>query len=310
MKRAILIHGGAGSIKKKLWSTRMKGLKDAVLSGFNVLSSTDDSLEAVVQAVSAMEDSGLFNAGRGSVITFGGKVELDAAVADWQGRYGAVGGVPNIKNPVKLAREVMERTKHHLLVGGDAKEFGLKLGFKEYTINDLTGFTRLKTYLNNLKNEKTYYKKLYEANKNVFHDTVGAVAVNSMGDVAAAVSTGGLLFKLDGRVGDSPIHGAGIMADPLSASVATGIGEYIMDSMLTYLVVKYRRYMSLEAACRKALKLLTRYRGNNSAGLICIDRYGYMGWMHNTETMGRAYIYEDMNSPAVGMVGDGFIRII
>ena len=309
MKRAILIHGGAGSVEKKLWNIRMKGLKDAVLSGFNVLSSSDDSLEAVIQAVSVMEDSGLFNAGRGSIITFSGKVELDAAVADWRGRHGAVGGVPNIKNPVKLAREVMERTKHHLLVGEDAKKFGLELGFKEYAINELTGFTRIKTYLNISRNKNAYYKKLYETNKNIFHDTVGAVAVNSMGEVAAAVSTGGLLFKLDGRVGDSSIYGAGIMTDPLSASVATGIGEYIMDSMLTYLVIKYRHYMSLEAACRKALGLLTRYKGPDSAGLICIDKFGNIGWLHNTESMGRAYMYEDMDSPAVNMVGDGFIKI-
>ncbi len=309
MKRGILIHGGAGSIKKSAWDSRARGLKEAVVSGFKKLISSDDSLEAVIQAVSVMEDSGLFNAGKGSVITFGGKVELDAAVADWRGHYGAVGGVPNIQNPVRLAKEIMNRTQHHLLVGEAAKKFGLELGFKEYSIEELTGFSKFKEYLNLVKNEKSYYKKLYETNRSISSDTVGAVAINSLGEVAAAVSTGGLLFKLDGRVGDSAIHGAGIMADSLSASVATGIGEYIIDSMLTYLVVRYRHYMSLKAACRKAINFITRYRGDNSAGLICIDRYGYMGWVHNTEAMGRAYIYEGISSPIIEMSGDSFIRI-
>lgn len=310
MKKAILIHGGAGMMKKDIWDSRMRELGKAASYGFEALMKMDNSIDAVVEAVSYMEDSGMFNAGRGSVVSFKGKILFDAAVADWKGGFGAVGGVPNIKNPVKLARQVMLKTDHRILVGDDAKEFGLKLGFKEYCLDELTGLSKLNSFLDMKGKMDTYIGRLYTRNRGFMSDTVGAVAINSFGEVAAAVSTGGLLFKLDGRVGDSAIYGAGIMADALSASVATGIGEYIIDSMLTYLVVKYRHYMSLEAACRKALNFITRYRGGDSAGLICIDRFGNMGWMHNTKIMGRAYIYEGVKTSYVDMVGNGFIKIL
>ena len=309
MKRAILIHGGAGRVKKSLWSPRINGLREAVLKGYDVLISRDDSVDAVVEAVAAMEDSGLFNAGRGSVLNFKGSVEMDAAIMDWKGRFGGVGAVPNIRNPIKLALYVLRETPHRLIVGLEAKYLGLRLGYGEYPINELTGFMRVREYLSRIERGGPYYRRLFESGRRIFSDTVGAVAVDSSGRVAAAVSTGGLLFKLGGRVGDSAIIGTGIMANGLCAAVATGIGEYIMDCLLAFRVVKYRRSMSLEAACRKAVGLITRYRGGDSAGVICIDRFGNLGWMHNTEMMGRAYMVEGMDSPDIGMVGNGFIKI-
>ena len=310
MKRAILIHGGAGRVKKELWPSRIEGLREAVLRGYEALSSKNDSIEAVVEAVAAMEDSGLFNAGRGSTISFKGTVEMDAAVMDWRSRFGAVGGVPNIRNPIRLARYVMEETPHRLIVGLEARNLAYRLGFKEYSMEELTGLRRIEEYLGRVRDKPTsFYGKLFESGKKIFTDTVGAVAVDSQGRVAAAVSTGGLLFKYGGRVGDSAVLGAGIMANAICAAVATGIGEYIMDSLLSYRIVEYRRYMSLEAACRKAMGFLTRYRGMDTAGVICIDRFGNLGWMHNTEMMGRAYMADGMDSPDVDMVGEGFIKV-
>jgi beta-aspartyl-peptidase (threonine type) len=310
MKRVILIHGGAGRIRDGLKKERLISLKKAVSAGYKILVEKDDPVDAVVEAVAYMEDSGLFNAGRGSIISFNGSVEMDASVMDCMGRYGAVGGVPNVRTPVRLACYIMRNIPHRLIVGSDAKNLAYKLGFGEYSIDELTGIKRAEKYLERVGSSESYYSKLFRLGKNIFGDTVGAVALNTRGELAAAVSTGGLMFKFPGRVGDSSILGAGIMVDPLSAAVATGIGEYIIDTLLTYKVVSFRRYMSLEAACRKAINIITKRYGNDNAGLICIDRYGNIGCMHNTAHMMRAYMFDGLDEPDVGLSGECFINAL
>ena len=250
MERLLIVHGGAGKIDEKYLKGREEGLEEATLKGFKVLLEDDDPVKAVVEAVACMEDSGLFNAGSGSIPTSDGWIEMDAAVMDFKGRYGAIGAVPNIRNPVKLAYWLMYNSSHRLVVGEKAKKLALRLGFTEYNLNELTGLKRIKDLLEKARRAEVYsHKLLYEASKlysGIGFDTVGALARNSRGEIAGAVSTGGLLFKLGGRVGDSSIIGAGLMVNSLAGAVATGIGEAIMDTFLCLRIIEARKNIRLE----------------------------------------------------------------
>ncbi len=298
MRPVIVVHGGAGNIRRRYMDVRREHLEASARVGFDVLVRDGSALEAVVEAVAYMEDSGVFNAGRGSIVSSSGYVELDAAVMDSKGRFGAVGAVPNIVNPVRVAYEVLRRTPHRLLVGIEAKYFALRLGFREMSFDELQGVERALNIIKSRRPPSEYLSRLQNIKK-MYGDTVGAVAVDRDGGLAAAVSTGGILFKLDGRVGDSGIFGAGIMVNGLAAAVATGIGEYIIDSMLCYNLVQFRRVYSLSASVRKALNYLTRLRGVGSGGVISVDRWGNVATMHNTKAMGVAYFGEGMESPKV-----------
>ena len=311
MKRIMIIHGGAGRIDERLIRDRIEGLRDAIKMGFERLLDSDDPVEAVVEAVAYMEDTGLFNAGAGSIPTSDGDIEMDAAVMDWRGRYGSVGAIPNIRNPVRLAYWLMNNSRHRLLVGDKAKKLAFRLGFTEYNLGQLTGLRRINEYMDRVKRPDSYPRKLLDEAQRIYSglDTVGALARNSRGEIAGAVSTGGLLFKLGGRVGDSSIIGAGLMVDGLSGAVATGIGETIMDTHLCLRITSMRRYMTLRAACIKAIRYHTRMRGKGTAGVICIDRFGWYGWMYNTEMMSVSYMHEDMDEPFVTHRGEGFYKI-
>ena len=298
MRPIIVVHGGAGKISSKYVESRRKYLFDAALKGYKVLEGGGSSLDAVVEAVAYLEDSGYFNAGAGSVPTSDGVIELDAAVMVDDGSFGAVGAVPNIKNPVRLALEVMRRTPHRILVGVEAKNFGLRLGFREMYADELTGLERVWHLVRSGEASGRYLDRLSRA-KAVFGDTVGAVALDMDRGLAGAVSTGGILFKLGGRMGDSSILGAGIMVSKLAAAVATGVGEYIIDSMLCYNIVQYRRVYSLSASVRRALNYMTRLRGRDSGGVIALDRFGKVGALFNTEGMGVAYMRSGMDEPKV-----------
>ncbi len=307
MRPVIVVHGGAGRIPKKYVEERKKHISKAVYTGYSVLDRGGSALEAVVEAVAYMEDSGWFNAGRGSVPTSDGDVELDAAVMNCDGLFGAVGSVPNLANPVRLALEVLRRTPHRMLVGSKAKFFGLRLGFREMYADELIGVKRIWEYISSEEGEYAHLLDRLERARGIFGDTVGAVAVDAGGCLAAAVSTGGILFKLGGRVGDSSILGAGIMVNKVASAVATGVGEYIIDSMLCYNIVKYRRYYSLAASVRKAMNFMTRFRGKDSGGVIAVDRWGHIATMHNTEGMGVGYLYKGMDGPKVGFTEYVFI---
>jgi len=307
MRPVIVVHGGAGRVPKKYIEERRKHISKAVDTGYGVLARDGSALEAVVEAVAYMEDSGWFNAGRGSVPTSDGEVELDAAVMNCEGLFGAVGGVPNLTNPVRLALEVLRRTPHRILVGPKAKFFGLRLGFREMYADELVGVKRVWEYVSSKGGEYAHLLDRLERAKAIFGDTVGAVAVDSDGCLAAAVSTGGILFKLGGRVGDSSILGAGIMVNKVASAVATGIGEYIIDSMLCYNIVRYRRSYSLAAAVRKAMNFMTRFRGRDSGGVIAVDRWGHIATMHNTEGMGVGYKYTGIDKPKVSFTEYVFI---
>jgi beta-aspartyl-peptidase (threonine type) len=268
---AIAVHGGAGTMPRRSMSAALQrryrsALEAALAAGHAVLEKGGSSLDAVCAAVVELEDSRLFNAGRGAVRNAEGGHELDAAVMDGATHAaGAVGAVSRIRNPVLAARAVMEKSRHVLLVARGAERFasrhGLKMAGPGY-------FARQK--------------------KRSPHGTVGAVARDRGGKLAAATSTGGYSGKLPGRVGDSPLIGAGTYADEVCAVSGTGLGEAFIRASVAHDVAARMRYggESLAGAARHALATVSRLGGDG--GLIAVDRPGRIVMPFNSEGMYRA----------------------
>lgn len=307
----LVVHGGAGSFKAR-WEERremyVKGLREALLEGFKVLKS-GSALDAVEAAVKVMEDNPAFNAGYGSSLNLKGEVEMDAGIMDGSTlKAGAVGGVRSIKNPISLARKVMEYTDHLLLVGEGAELLGEILGLPRS--EDMIPRSQLERYnevvrewregrgFHHLRNLRKIAFKILEATS---RDTVGSVALDSDGNVAAATSTGGLWLKFPGRVGDTPILGAGFYADNRGgAASATGIGEYIIMSNLCRRAVELMiNGVTASTAARAVIEELTERFGSGTAGIITVDKRGYVGMEFNTEGMGRGVMASDVEEPIV-----------
>ena len=252
-------------------------LREALETGYELLRGNTSSLAAVAAAVVVLEDSPLFNAGRGSSFNSDGEIEMDASIMDGATlRAGAVAAVQRIRNPILAARAVMEKTRHVLLAGNGAERFarmrGLQLEQPEY----FHTARRLRALRKNLKN---------------YHGTVGAVALDTDGNLAAATSTGGYTGKMPGRVGDSPLIGAGTYADNRACAVsATGLGEAFIRAAVGHDVCARMRYMnaSVGAAARAALKNVAALGGDG--GLIAVDRRGKVAMPFNSEGMFRACI--------------------
>jgi len=278
---AIAIHGGAGALPRRKMtpaaSARYKaGLARALGAGYEVLKAGGKSLDAVCAAVVALEDSPLFNAGRGACYNSDEKHELDASVMDGATlRAGAVAAVSRIRNPVLAARAVMEKSRHVLLVGRGAERFARQQGL---ALVDESYF--------HTRSRLTALRKRIEGH----HGTVGAVALDANGNLAAATSTGGYTGKLPGRVGDSPIIGAGNYADDACAVSGTGIGEAFIRGVLAYDVAARMHYRgeSLPAAARAAMKKLAGLKADG--GLIAVDRRGNIAMPFISEGMYRAAI--------------------
>ncbi|CAN7983678.1 unnamed protein product, partial [Ixodes hexagonus] len=240
MVPVIVVHGGAGSMSPDIMADKLKVLRQAVDAGFALLDTGRDAaaLDAVEAAVRVMEDHQSCNAGYGSSLTLDGKVEMDALIMEGtQMRAGAVGAVRKVRNPVTLARHVMEKarhppfsaTDHVFLVGHWADDFAAEAGLPLVENQSLVSAKAVKR----LEEHKTFLQTVKEYKNEKDHDTVGAVAVDSRGRVACATSTGGLTGKRAGRVGDSPIVGSGGIADDaLGAVSTTGHGEALMRSCL------------------------------------------------------------------------------
>jgi beta-aspartyl-peptidase (threonine type) len=278
---AIAIHGGAGALPRRKMtpaaSARYKaGLARALGAGYEVLKAGGKSLDAVCAAVVTLEDSPLFNAGRGACYNSDEKHELDASVMDGATlRAGAVAAVSRIRNPVLAARAVMEKSRHVLLVGRGAERFARQQGL---ALVDESYF--------HTRSRLTALRKRIEGH----HGTVGAVALDANGNLAAATSTGGYTGKLPGRVGDSPIIGAGNYADDACAVSGTGIGEAFIRGVLAYDVAARMHYRgeSLAAAARAAMKKLAGLKADG--GLIAVDRRGNIAMPFISEGMYRAAI--------------------
>lgn len=293
-KIAIAIHGGASSDSEFIRQNKIayeEGLKIAVQLGYAVLQKGGTAMEAVEQAVNCLEDNPLFNAGRGSALNNQGKVEMDAAVMDGKTlKAGAVAMVTQVKNPVSLARTVLKKTNHVLLCGYGALQLAaqseMKLEDEAYFITDhqLAEFKSA--------NQQETEAELMEKQK---HGTVGAVALDEYGDVAAATSTGGTSNSLPGRVGDSCIIGAGCYANNQSCAVsATGDGEYIITGAVAATIALYMELTG--AGVQQACDYVLLERNKNTPGemgVIAVNKIGQIGISFNCERMHRAWVDTD-----------------
>ena len=305
-KIALAIHGGAGTILQSRMTADLEkaykaALEDSLQKGYDILNNGGSSLDAVEIAVKVLEDCPLYNAGKGSVFTAEGRVELDASIMNGVNlSAGAVAEVTNIKNPISAARAVMEKSEHVLLVGRGAEAFakmcGLELVEQDYY------FTRERwEALQRVRDEDPAKTELDHGNSNETKQikeekfgTVGAVALDMKGTMAAATSTGGMTNKKWGRVGDSPLIGAGTYANQYCAVSCTGWGEYFIRLVAAKSVadlMEYKSY-SLARACKELiLKKIPELGGDG--GLVAVDRNGNIAMPFSTEGMYRGYIKED-----------------
>lgn len=297
---SIVIHGGAGTIEKAGMTAQQQQAYEAVLthavnSGYAVLAQGGSSLDAVSAAVVILEDSPLFNAGRGAVYTFEETHELDAAIMRGGDRAaGAVAGVMTVKNPVKLARAVMERSEHVLLAGRGAETFAkaqqLELVDNHYFDTEFRyqALQKAKQALNKTPHQaQLRLSPQFDPSWN--YGTVGAVAMDKKGQLAAATSTGGMTAKRFGRIGDAPLIGAGTFADNQSCAVsATGHGEFFIRYQVAADIcarVKYQGISAAQAADQVMNELATV---GGLGGVIVVDKQGKASWHFNSQGMYRA----------------------
>ncbi len=305
---AIAIHGGAGTILRSEMTEEMEAdyraaLEEALRAGYDVLNAGGSSLDAVVAAVQVMEESPLFNAGRGAVFTNEETIELDASIMDGRTRdAGAVASIMQVRSPIALARLVMEKSPHVMLTGEGAEDFargqGVEMVPNEYfrTPRRLDQVRRMKAA--DAPTGSVSFPDEADAHSDPFdrkHGTVGAVALDRDGNLAAATSTGGMSNKKFGRVGDSPIIGAGTYADNATCAVsATGHGEYFIRGVIAYDIAAMMRYANLgvsEAASAVIHGKLTDMGA--TGGVIAMDANGDVAMPFNTPGMYRGMIGTD-----------------
>ncbi|CAN5387352.1 isoaspartyl peptidase/L-asparaginase [soil metagenome] len=294
-KIAIAIHGGAGTLLKGQMTTEKeneyrKALKTALNIGYDLLEKGASSIEAVEKAVIALEDSPLFNAGKGSVFTAEGTHEMDAAIMEGKSlNAGAVSLITRIKNPVSLAREVMEKSDHVFLAGEGAMRFAASHGFEleddSYFYNEF----RHQQWLE-IKDSDNFQLDHSDKKDSKF-GTVGAVACDKNGNVAAATSTGGMTNKRFGRVGDSPMIGAGNYANNKTCAVScTGSGEFFIRGVVAYDVscLMEHKGLTVEQAAHEVINQRLLEIGGDG-GLIAVDAAGNIALPFNTEGMYRGF---------------------
>lgn len=287
----LIIHGGAGVIERRLMTAEKelayhKGLEEALLAGQAVLAGGGEALDAIEAAVILLEDNPLFNAGRGAVLTANAEHELDASIMDGRNtNAGAVAGVRTVKNPVLAARAVMEKSEHVMFAGKDASEFAHKHGVERVDNSYFTTESRSKGL------ERVLKVRSEKADK---RGTVGAVAIDVHGNIAAATSTGGMTAKSPGRVGDSPIIGAGIYADNHSCGVsATGHGEFFIRTSVAKTICSRIELLDETpiAASKAALDKVAALGGDG--GVIVISKNGEAAFVFNTPGMFRGIASAD-----------------
>jgi beta-aspartyl-peptidase (threonine type) len=283
----LVVHGGAGTIRRTAMTPAQDSayrakLTQAIRAGYDVLRGGGTSLDAVIATITVFEESPLFNAGRGAVFTNAGTNELDAAIMDGASlRAGAVAGVKHIKHPIVLARLVMERSAHVLLAGEGAEAFAKEQGMA--LVPQSYFFTQRRW--DELKRAKAAAKE---------HGTVGAVALDQAGRLAAGTSTGGLTNKRWGRIGDSPILGAGTYASANCAVSGTGVGEYFMRNVVAYDICARMLYKgeTLAAAADSVIMRKLVAQGGEG-GVIALDRDGHFVMTFNSEGMYRGHVGPD-----------------
>lgn len=292
----LVIHGGAGVVRKEMTPEKEKavraGLERALTAGYAVLKSGGASLDAVEKAIVVLEDDPNFNAGKGAVFNHDGKNELDAAIMDGTTlRAGAVASLHRIKNPIELARAVMEKSEHVMLIGDGAEQFARSIGMPLVDPKYFYTEARWKALQQALEEEKA---KTAEPGKTPHHGTVGAVALDAKGNLAAGTSTGGMTNKRYGRVGDSPIIGAGTYADARCAVSATGWGEFYIRATAARDIcarVEFRGDELKKAADEVVLGVIPKLGGDG--GVIALDKDGNIATPFNTDGMFRGWVDRD-----------------
>jgi len=317
MVKALILHGGAGA-----WRVSTEGslssddrrekalevMRRCTEIGWRTLNEKNNAVDAVVMSIKCMEDSGVLNAGWGSVLDLFGGRSLDAGLMTSNGLIGAVAGVRATRNAIELARIVAEETPHVIIGGSGADELALlkRLAplpppparvielYNIYMKKLLRGEdTRpyIRDLMKYLVNNREYYELLFK-NKNIY-DTVGACALDDNGLLVAGVSTGGLILKMPGRIGDSPIPGAGFYASEHVACSATGIGEKIIRTMpCKQLDIEYAETRNLEKASDNVLSYVNKMVGSDTLGFIAVDIEGNITWRFNTEGILVGYVHE------------------
>ncbi len=274
----ILVHGGAGDIPADRRDIAEVGCRAAAAEGWELLTSGASALDAVEAAVRAMEDNPAFNAGRGSVLNAAGQVEMDAGIMDGATRKpGAVTIIRHFRHPISLARRVMEASPHHILGAEGAEAFARENGCSPVPNEFFVTERRLRQF-----------QARQQANT---ADTVGAVALDAAGNLAAANSTGGINFKLPGRIGDSPLPGAGFYADNRFGAVATtGKGEQILRAGLAFLVMRLlEQGLEAQTVAEQAAMLFDERVPQGQAGWIVLDVRGGVGVFHTTRNLSYAW---------------------
>jgi beta-aspartyl-peptidase (threonine type) len=299
-KVVLVVHGGEGDLPPKVPPEMERDVRrtmeKALRAGYQALrADKGTSLDAVEAAIRVLEDSPLFNAGKGAVFTREGRNELDAAIMEGKElRAGAVAGVTRTKNPISLARAVMEKSPHVLLAGEPADRFAARVGLEQ--VNPLYYWTehRWKELQDELRKEKEKGRGEAGRSRRAL-GTVGAVALDAAGNLAAGTSTGGLTAKWSGRIGDSPIVGAGTYADNESCAVScTGVGEFFIRYTVSADIAARMKYKGLpvERAVDEVVRGKLK-KANVEGGAIALDARGRFAVARNAEQMTRGYVTED-----------------
>ncbi len=294
----LIVHGGAWNIPEEHEADHLGGVRQAVAQVFPRLRSGLSALDAVEAAVQILEDDPTFDAGRGSCLNSAGDIELDAIIMDGATlNLGAVAAIQNVLHPVTVARLVMERTEHCLLVGAGALGFARQMGIPLLETHELLTSREL-AFFEAVKADPSFSTRQPYGLSPM--GTVGAVAMDGRGNLAAATSTGGTARKLPGRVGDSPLVGAGAYADnQLGAASATGWGEAIMKVLLSRTACDLLREHSAMSAAQLAVDSLGQ-RVQGLGGIILIHRSGEYGFAHNTPKM--AFAYADSSGKVIARI--------
>lgn len=294
---ALALHGGAGTIERSQLGEVQEAairmdLEAALDAGYAVLDQDGSALDAVTAVVTRLEDSPHFNAGKGAVFNAAGQNELDAAIMDGSGqRAGAVAGLTHVRNPILLARGVMERSAHVMMVGAGAETFAREIGIQMVPTSYFRTEARWQQYLKAKAAARRPRAQIPVSN---YFGTVGAVALDRRGELAAATSTGGMTLKRYGRVGDAPIIGAGTWADDRCAVSATGWGEFFIRLNVAADICARVRYAGQDLKSAADTVILQRVPAlGGDGGVIAIDRQGQVRMPFNTSGMYRAAIDAD-----------------
>jgi L-asparaginase / beta-aspartyl-peptidase len=298
---ALVLHGGAWDIPGDLVEPHKKGLKAAMKAGWDVLAKGGPAVDAVEQAIIVMEQDETFDAGRGSFLNSAGEVELDASIMNGSSfKAGAVAGVQNIPHPITLARAIMEKSEHVLLIGMGAGRFAREHKIKTCSQDDLITARELERWrelqaTDGFSTKDAFRKKRHPSG------TVGAVALDARGNLAAGTSTGGTPNKFPGRVGDTPLIGCGTYADNAAGAVSTtGWGEAMIKVVMAKTVADLMGAGGIAPndAVEKALKVL-KQRTGGFGGVISLNPAGEIGIGFTTPRMARAYMSSSMRTPII-----------